>query len=374
MQINQKGVYISNIDDAICKKCGICARICPGKGLDFGHLNDQLFGRQPNNFRVGNYIRTFIGNAERQEIRFGSSSGGLVTALLSFALESGIIDGALVTRMMNDAPLFPEPFLARTPEDVLSAIGSKYCPVASNTALVDIVNRKGRYAFVGLPCHIHGVRLAEEQDARLRERIVLHLGLFCAKTISFRGTERLLQRMGIYPEQVRYISYRGRGWPGNLFLALKDTSVIEVPLKEYYDMFFGSFSPWRCLFCPDHTSELADLSFGDAWLDTYAKDDQGKSVVVARTGSGQDFLDRALKSKIVRLEPVKVDSIMQSQQNFRWKKDLLSARIGLVRRLGIKVPDFDGCFLPIPSAKSYVASLFHLLRRLVLQHVPPLHF
>ena len=41
------------------------------------------------------------------------ASGGLVSSLLIFALEEGLIDGALVTRMREDNPLRPEPFIAR---------------------------------------------------------------------------------------------------------------------------------------------------------------------------------------------------------------------------------------------------------------------
>jgi coenzyme F420 hydrogenase subunit beta len=46
-----------------------------------------------------------------------------------FALEEGIIDGALVTRMKKDRPLEPEPFIARTREEIIEASKSKYCGV-----------------------------------------------------------------------------------------------------------------------------------------------------------------------------------------------------------------------------------------------------
>ena len=41
------------------------------------------------------------------DIRFNASSGGAVTALLAFALEQGIIDGTVVTRMSKEKVLEP---------------------------------------------------------------------------------------------------------------------------------------------------------------------------------------------------------------------------------------------------------------------------
>jgi len=79
-----------------------------------------------------------------------------VTALFIFALEKGLIDGALVTGMKKDKPLEPEPFIARTREKIISARGSKYCSVPANIALKEILKAKEeeRFAVVGLPCHI----------------------------------------------------------------------------------------------------------------------------------------------------------------------------------------------------------------------------
>src|SRR4030043_382689 len=113
-----------------------------------------------------------------EEIRRGSSSGGIVTQLLVYALEKGIIDGALVVRMKKDKPLEPEPFIARSREEIISASKSKYCPVAANVVLKAILSEKGRVAVVGLPCHINGIRKAESALPELKKKIVLHVGLF----------------------------------------------------------------------------------------------------------------------------------------------------------------------------------------------------
>ena len=149
-------------------------KVCPGHEVDFKGLNLEIFGKEPEDILIGNYLNCYVGHATDYDIRYNSASGGLVTALLIFALEEGLIDGALVTRMKKDKPLEPEPFIARTREEIIEARGSKYCPVPANVALREILeaNEGERFAVVGLPCHIHGMRRAQRVDARLKERVV----------------------------------------------------------------------------------------------------------------------------------------------------------------------------------------------------------
>ncbi len=170
----KKGVYVPKLDGRKCNNCGICMKVCPGHEVDFKGLNLEIFGKEPEDILIGNYLNCYVGHATDYDIRYNSASGGLVTALLIFALEEGLIDGALVTRMKKDKPLEPEPFIARTREEIIEARGSKYCPVPANVALREILeaNEGERFAVVGLPCHIHGMRRAQRVDARLKERVV----------------------------------------------------------------------------------------------------------------------------------------------------------------------------------------------------------
>ncbi len=140
MQITTKnGIYFPKVDDNECNNCGICCKICPGDEIDFESLNRDIYGKNPENLFVGNYVRSLVGYSQDKEIRYNASSGGLVTQTLIFAIEEGLIDGALVTRMKKDDPLKPEPFIARTKEEIIEALGSKYCPVPANIALKEIL-------------------------------------------------------------------------------------------------------------------------------------------------------------------------------------------------------------------------------------------
>lgn len=89
------GVYVPELDEKMCNKCGLCLSVCPGWSVNFGRLNLDIFGREPESMELGNYIGLYVGNAADYELRYNSSSGGLVTALSIFILKENIVDGVL---------------------------------------------------------------------------------------------------------------------------------------------------------------------------------------------------------------------------------------------------------------------------------------
>jgi len=316
----QRGLYIPELIEKDCNRCRTCLEACPGYSVDLAELNLDVFGKEPEDRLLGNYIGCYLAHATDSEIRYTSASGGLVTSLLIFALEQGLIDGALVTRMKRDCPLEPEPYIARTREDVLQAIGSKYCPVSVNTALGEILEQDGKYAVVGLPCHIYGVRKAEAANKILRERIDLHLGIFCAHTLSFRGTEFLLRKLGIRNEELVAISYRGGGWPGGLRIGLKNGGERFIPNQgSLWNTIFGGFfyTPSCCLSCSDVTNELADISFGDPWLREIMRTErEGRSEVISRSERGEALLHAAGHKGAIELEALDAKDVIKSQRVF----------------------------------------------------------
>jgi coenzyme F420 hydrogenase subunit beta len=339
---HRRGVYVPRLDEEKCNECGLCFAVCPGHSVDFRQLNIDIFGKEPADILLGNYLNCYTGHAADYDIRYNSASGGLVTALLIFALEEGLIDGALVTRMREDRPLEPEPFIARTKEEIVSASKSKYCPVPANRALKEILKAKDgeRFAVVGLPCHIHGMRKAEVVNRSLARKIVLRLGIFCVHTSSFLGTQFFLWRKGMRDEDVSKISYRGSGWPGGVAVLLKSGECRFVRYFEAMDPAWRLFCPRRCVLCCDQANELADLSFADAWLPEFADDKIGTSILIARTESGDNIRQDSVRGNKTALSEVQSNSI-SSGQAVLLKKRLSGAAIFLSRTLGNQVPVFS---------------------------------
>lgn len=361
----RKGNYLPKLDKERCIDCGICYQVCPGRQIDFKRLNLKIFGKEPEDILIGNYLNCYIGHSTDYDIRYNSASGGLITQLLIFASEEGIIDGALVTRMKRDSPLEPEPFIARTKEEITEASKSKYCPVSANISLKKILKseRGGRFAIVGLPCHIHGIRKTEEINKGLKEKIALHLGIFCSHTPNFWGTELLLRNLHVRNDEVVKLDYRGEGWPGYMRVSQKGRETLLL-LPDYWN-FLGSdfFIPARCLMCGDQTSELADISFGDAWLPGLS-DEIGSSIIVSRTRFGEQFLRKAMAKNLIQLDQVTANEVKCSQVTaLYFKKKSLQARLKLFRK-----KPFLNVTLLESDFMDHLLSLFPYLNRLVSQN------
>ena len=209
MEIDKKkAIYLPSIK-AGCVDCGMCISVCPGHLVDFKGLSQNIFGQVTADSSFGHYINCYLSHACDRGVRYSSSSGGLITSIILYMLRERLIDGALLTRMSKDNPTMPEPFIARTEEEVVSACGSKYCPVPANKVIKEILKVEGKYAVVGLPCHIHGIRKAESINKKLRERIILHLGIFCGTTKTFSATDNYLNQRGIDNERISTLRYSG---------------------------------------------------------------------------------------------------------------------------------------------------------------------
>jgi coenzyme F420 hydrogenase subunit beta len=336
-----EGIYIPMLNEQKCNRCGICYEVCPGYSVNFRKLNSTIFGREPQDILMGNYVNCYMGHATDMNIRYNSTSGGLITALLVFAISERIIDGALVTEMSDTAPLEPKVFIARTEDEIVSASRSKYCPVPANIALKDILKENGRFATVGLPCHIEGIRKAEMINKKLTKKVVLHLGLFCNRAPTFLATEYLLQKMNLKKKDVKKLDYRGEGWPGGMSITLKNGKKKFIP--EFDPFYWGHvfnmyFLTARCALCNDKICELSDISFGDAWHLSDSK--IGESIIISRNKIGEELLEKAAKEKEIEIERINGEKVLESQGLDSVKRRHM-ARIHVFKKLGRKIPTYN---------------------------------
>jgi coenzyme F420 hydrogenase subunit beta len=349
-----RGIYVPQLDNESCNQCGLCFQVCPGHSVDFQQLNLGIFGKEPEDAFLCNYLNFYIGHATNEDIRYNSASGGLVTALLIFALEEGLINGALVTRMRKGRPLEPEPFIARTKEEIISAAKSKYCPVPANTALKEILDKSKdgeRFAVVGLSCHIHGIRKAEAVNKKLRDKIAWHLGLLCDHTPSFLATQYILHQAKVEREQISEIRYRGEGWPGKMKIELKGSEDILLPYIYWREGFGCFFHPWRCRLCSDRGNELADISFGDPWeIIRFDDENTGKSLAVSRSAVGEDLLERAVK-KDIKLWRIEREKVRGAEI-----REGIGAKLAVSKALGKPVPFYNRS-IPKPGLLEYIKAM-----------------
>lgn len=363
----RKGLYVPNLL-GICNDCGICVEVCPGHEVDFINLNKDIFGKQPDDLILGNYLDCCIGNSSNNHIRTNSSSGGVVSEILIFALENKIIDGALVTKMKKDDPLKPEPFIAKTKEEIIEASCDKYCPVPVNIGLKKILEAKEdkKFAVVGLPCHIHGIRKAEYLNETLKEKIILHIGLFCAYGVNFLATNYVLKERNIKKDTIEEIHYRkGNFPPGNALIKCNNNCINQISHKKFWSLtfsFFTWFSPIRCTLCCDQTSELADISVGGPRFPYLVYGNYNQSPIIIRNEFGEKILENAIHNQTVELKNISEKDMSKLKEMQSYKKNQILASGNLLKLFRKKNPKYSINGLVDPSIKTYIDALFLYIR------------
>jgi len=337
----EHGMFYPRVDKNICTKCGICLDVCYGVMRDLT-LSLRIFREGVFDPVIGLYKGLYIGYALDRNIRFNAAAGGIVTALLGYALEKKIIDGAIVVRMKPGSLPMAECFIAYTFENLLSAMGSKYCPVNFYKIFEKLEVGK-RYAIVALPCHAYGIRKLMEKNPRIRSQIAFIIGLFCGGMPSYLGTEYLLKAYGMKGYTITRFEYRGGGWPGRLLIEGyrdKRWKRVSVPYPEYWRGLFTYFQPFRCTVCTDGFNSWADIAVGDAWHPEVMKTDrEGISLIIIRSELGASLVRDASKSNVIKVFPVTKDFVIISQKNLiKYKFDTAPIRVKITKLFLRKLP------------------------------------
>ena len=376
------------VDDGRCNDCGACLEVCPGESFDFlpaAPWRERNAGAPSPDF-LGPWRGLWFGWATDPDVRHRGASGGVATAILQSILTKGApgedgervpVDAALCARVDPENALAVRPALASTAAEAAACQGSKYNAVAMNELLAHVRATTGAYVLVGLPCHIEGLRLAQQRSATLRERVVLALGIFCGWTAEPRATELVARRAGLDPQDLATVSYRGPGWPGEMRLVTRSGMGRRRPYPDYFGRLMGAYTPPRCRLCPDALAECADVSVGDAWLDRFTDDPafaDGVSDVIARTPVGERLVaELAADHRLTLLPATPAEMVASQTEAVRIKRRVLRGRLWLRRLAGRPVPDYPGLNVE-PSLAEEAAGLRDAAEERLFRTVGDLRF
>jgi len=348
---------------SLCTDCDLCYIACPGEEFDWNALQKSTFGLVPEDKELGYYREVWSGYTNWREIRQKGASGGVVTGLLIALLERNEIDGAVVVKMDEERPLEPKVFIARTATEILQAQQSKYLPVPTGRIIEEIMKQDGRYAIVGLPCHLHGIRLAQQKMPRLRKRIVFQVGLICGFHPSFTNTTFLVRRAGVHNfDEIKEIRYRDDTWPGGFNVIKKDgTNRMIHPVQDFF-WSHALFERPRCATCTDAMAEFGDIVCGDEWRDDgVVREDykEGWSYVIARTEVGSRYLNLLRDAGVLHLVPTHPGVVKSGMMiTINLKKKIAFATIKIRKLLGLAVPNYHNLELDGPlKLKHYVGAI-----------------
>jgi coenzyme F420 hydrogenase subunit beta len=263
--------------------CTSCTRACPRFRAWEPEIDEFLFGRTRTEAEVSGIFKDIVlARASETAIHEMGQDGGLVSALLVYALEHDMLDAALVSYLEGDGASWKAiPGVARTRDDVLRSAGSRYTYSANPMAYGDAV-RDGaeRIALVGMSCQSSMVPMLKTRKAgKVARRFTLNIGLLCSKTFDDAIFEELFEaKYGLSRAQIRKVNIKGvfQIWT-------HDGGYHEVPLKECH-----AWTREGCLLCPDFAAEHADISTGG--IGKY----NDWTLTIVRTDVGRELIERAL--------------------------------------------------------------------------------
>lgn len=273
-----------------CIECGLCYSICP----EIGEYEDEVRRRAAWSEPNGRIIETTVARAADPEVRKVATDGGVVTAMLLHLFENGRIDGAIVARQGESFARTPA--LAVSKEDILSAAGfffdtshgmkqfsDKYVTLSAIEGFAPLM-KKGlrRIALVGTPCQIKAYRRMEAMGIVPSDSVKFCLGLFCSGNFIFKEAQRkkLAADHSFAWEDVKKINIKDR-----FMVHLQNGDTRIMPLEDLDFM-----KRYACRYCPDYSSEFADVSFGGIGAA------EGWTTVITRTPLGRAIFASAKDS------------------------------------------------------------------------------
>lgn len=247
---------------------------------------------------IGGFVKIGLAYASDKRVRYRAASGGAVTSLLQYLLDTGLVEAVLVPRLQVDKGRVSGRYeIVYDSKKLAELAGSIYAPVDIGDALKEVFSGNLSVALVGLPCLVKGLSRTSQYLRALREKIKVFLGLYCINVPGYGAFEYAAKTaLRINPEEVSQVAFRGCGWPGYTTITLKTGKTIRVPFQVFWSTGFGQYFYGKaCFLCGDQTAESADVSFADPW--TYQRGvGPGKTLVVVRSKVGLDVVEGAVKS------------------------------------------------------------------------------
>ncbi len=276
--------------------CTLCTRACPRFRLWEPEIDHYLFGRERQVDEVaGVAMDIVLAKATDGDIQDVGQDGGLVSAILIWALDHDLIDAALVSYLEGDGRSWKAiPGVATNREEVLAGAGSRYTYSANPMAYPQAISDGAeRIALVGMSCQSSlPPVLSARKAGKVARRFALNIGLLCSKTFDDAIFPELFEaKYGLHKEDMVKMNIKGvfQVW-------MRDGSYHEVPLKECHE-----WTREGCKLCPDFAAEHADISTGGigAFNDW--------TLTVVRTDRGREVMDGMLSDGAVEVRPADED-------------------------------------------------------------------
>lgn len=235
---------------------------------------------------IGLYRRIVAARTKDTELLKACQDGGIVTSLLLYALDSDIMDGALVVGKHNWAPVG---CIAKTRDEIMLSAGTKYgvVPVLKELRAAVVDRGLSKICVVGSPCHIQSARYLKYKGLPLASAVKLTVGLFCRENYEYTCLVEKVRAEGL---DINGIDRLDVSDEFNIYAGGKKVSLPITAVK--------SCVPRHCLVCQDFSAELADIAIGSVGSS------DGWSTVIIRTEEGEKVFCGMEHKKIIDIREI----------------------------------------------------------------------
>ena len=259
----------------------------------------------------------YIARATDQAVVDKAENGGVVTALLKFALESKKADAVLAVQARGGNRYDGIPVLIADPQEVIGTAGSLHC-ASPNIArfikeyLGGAANMK--IAVVAKPCDAKAIiELAKRIQINLDNLFII--GLNCTGTLaSAKARLMMSEEFGVDPSDVIGEDIED----GKLTITLKDGSEKERDLAELEEKGYGRRE--NCRRCETNIPTMADVACGK-----WGAKDKRTTFIEVCSDKGSDLIDEAVKAGVISVE--KADESAVETRKKRDEAAIEAARI-----------------------------------------------
>lgn len=237
---------------------------------------------------LGPHQEIITAKAADNKVLSKAQDGGIVSAILIYALEENIIDGTIVAGP-GDEPWKPEPLVATTKKEILKGAGTKYTMCPNLSVIKEATREYGleKIGTVGTPCQVMGLRKMQTYPLGVRnvvDKIALSIGIYCMENFPYESLKTFINdKVGVTPSQVTKMNIT----KGKLFITHTGGEG-KIPLKETH-----GYEQAGCNYCMDYVAELSDLSCGSVGAKP------GWSTIIKRTNKGASLIDKAIKEGVL---------------------------------------------------------------------------
>ena len=228
---------------------------------------------------LGKYKACVSARSTDKEILKHAQDGGIVTSLLGYALDTGIIDGAIVA--VN------KEFAAKH-QSLIMRDNTKY-NISPNVSMIKEATRSfglDKVGIVGTPCQMQAVRKLQLYPIGARDvgaAVALAVGIFCMENFPYQSILQLVEdHAAMKMESVKKMEIgKGKFW-----IYGKRGQVVQLPLKVTH-----KYEQPGCHVCLDYVANLADISTGsvgspDGWSTVFVRSKIGDSVWAKAMAAG----------------------------------------------------------------------------------------